>query len=255
MRLPMRKTLFSSLLLISPSYLWATTDDWEVTIGMSSLITPEYEGADEYRVIPVPLVDITYQDRYFFNPYRGLGFNWINTRQIQAGPVMTYRLWQNEDDNPALDGLGNIPGTLELGGFFNYYLPYIRFGADFKQGVNGHRGAIANFSMEFYGKISDKIQYAIGPRYAWADENYMQTYFGIDGTQSERSGLDAYFPGAGSKEIGVGGFLAYEFNEHWRVSTFGRLTRLLHPASDSPIVKDEGTPTQLTLAFGIGYTF
>ena len=32
--------------------------DTELTVGVAPLITPEYEGADEYRVIPVPLVDI-----------------------------------------------------------------------------------------------------------------------------------------------------------------------------------------------------
>ncbi|MFI4954727.1 MAG: MipA/OmpV family protein, partial [Gammaproteobacteria bacterium] len=248
--------LFSGLaIFLYCTSLFALDDDWEVTIGLAPLIAPEYEGADEYRVIPIPLVDVEYKDTYFFNFYRGLGVNVINTRQIQAGPVMTYRLWQDEDSNPALRGLGDIPGTLELGGFINYYLPRVRFGADIKQGVNGHRGAIANFSMEAYGKIGEKIHYAIGPRYAWADQSYMQTYFGIDNSQSTRSGLDAYFPGAGSKEVGVGGFLAYAFDEHWRISTFGRLTRLLDPAADSPIVKDEGTPTQLTLAFSVGYTF
>jgi outer membrane protein len=250
----MKKILCGLGLFVCSAYTFAA-DDWEVTVGITPLITPEYEGADEYRVLPVPMLDIKYKDIYFFNPYRGLGFNWIHTRQLQAGPVMTYRLWQNESSNPALDGMGDIPGTLELGGFVNYYLPYIRFGADIKQGVNGHRGAIANFSMEAYGKIGKKIQYALGPRYAWVDQNYMQTYFGIDHTQSARTGLDAYFPGAGSKEVGIGGFIGYDFNEHWSISTFGRLTRLLDPAADSPIVKDEGTPNQLTLAFSLSYTF
>jgi len=228
--------------------------DTELTVGVAPLITPEYEGADEYRVIPVPLVDIKYK-QYFFNPYRGLGVNVIDTRQIQAGPVMTYRLWQDEDSNPALRALGDIPGTLELGGFINYYLPVIRFGADIKQGLNGHRGAIVNFSMEFYGKICDNIFYAIGPRYAWVDQNYMQTYFGIDQEGADATGLSVYSPGAGSKEVGIGGFIAYAFNEHWRLSSFGRFTWLLNHAADSPIVKDEGTPEQLTLAISLGYTF
>ena len=242
-------------LIYSPFTLAIENSDWELTLGIAPLIAPEYEGADEYRVIPVPQVEVEYQDTYFFSFFRGLGANLINTRQIQAGPAMTYRLWQDEDSNPALKGLGDIPGTLELGGFINYYLSYIRLGADIKQGVNGHRGAIANFSAEFYGKIGEKISYALGPRYAWADENYMETYFGIDTKQASRSDLDVYSPGAGSKEIGIGGFLGYTFNDRWQVSTFGRLTRLLNPAADSPIVEDEGTPTQLTLAFSLAYTF
>ncbi len=229
--------------------------DWKTTFGIAPIITPEYEGADEYRVIPVPLFEVKYKDRYFLSPYRGLGAEVIHTKQIQAGPMMTYRLWQNEDSNPALKGLGDIPGTFEMGAFINYYFPTIRLGADIKQGLNGHRGAIANFSVETYGKIGEKIHYAIGPRMAWADENYMETYFGIDYKQSARSGLPSYFPGAGAKEVGVGGFIAYSFNECWRISTFGRLTRLVNPAAHSPIVKDVGTPTQLTLIISLGYTF
>ena len=197
----LKKILCALALLIPGSHLLAA-EDWEVTVGFAPLITPEYEGADEYRVIPAPLVDIRYQDKYFFNPYRGLGANLIHTRQVQAGPVMTYRLWQDEDSNPALKGLGNIPGTLELGGFINYYLRYIRLGADIKQGVNGHRGAIANFSAELYGKICEKIQYAIGPRVAWADTSYMDTYFGIDAKQSARSACQNTFPEQGSRRSG-----------------------------------------------------
>jgi MipA family protein len=246
--------ILSSICLFSLSSCLYAADDWETTIGISTLIAPQYEGADEYRVIPVPLIDTKYKN-YFFTPYRGLGANIIQTKQIQAGPVMTYRLWQNEDANPALKGLGNIPGTLELGGYINYYLPTMRFGADIKQGVNGHRGAIANVSVEHIGKIGEKIHFAVGPRVAWADVSYMQTYFGITEKQSSRSGLPVYTPGAGFKEVGIGGFIGYNFNKCWRISTFGRLTYLLDTASDSPIVKDEGTPVQLSLAVSLGYTF
>jgi outer membrane protein len=261
-----RKNIFNyiifSCLFTQSTLIFANNDDdkkntnnWEVTLGISPLIVPEYEGADEYRVIPVPLIDIKYQDKYFFSPYKGLGAALINTEHWEAGPMITYRLWQNEDSNPALDGIGDIPGTFEGGGYVNYKLDRWRFGADVRQGLNGHRGAIVDFDIERAGTIGKKIAYSFGPNVAWVSKNYMDTYFGIDHTQSRRSGYDVYLPGAGFKDVGIGGSIYYLFAEHWSVAAFGKYARLVGDAADSPIVKETGSPNQVTVALSLAYKF
>lgn len=251
----MIKKFLASIILIFSTALCAQ-EDWEVTFGISPLVVPEYMGADEYRVIVVPLIDIKYQDKYFFSPYKGLGAALIRTEHLEAGPILTYRLWQDEDDNPALKGIGDIPGTFEAGGYVNYsFTENWRIGADIKQGLSGHRGAIADFDFEYANVIGEKTAYSFGPTVSWISRNYMDTYFGIDHEQSARSGYDVYQPNAGFKDVGISGSIYYLLTPHWSVATFGNYTRLVGGAADSPIVKDTGSPNQWMVAFSLAYKF
>lgn len=42
--------------------------------------------------------------------------------RIQAGPFIRYVFARDEDDNDALDGLGDVDGSVEVGGFLDYGL-------------------------------------------------------------------------------------------------------------------------------------
>ncbi len=71
---------------------------------------PDYEGSDDYTVMPLPFVEISWQDRIRLTTEGGPG--------IYATPFMTdglrfdlgvrYDFGRSEDDNDALKGLGDL---------------------------------------------------------------------------------------------------------------------------------------------------
>jgi len=99
--------------------------------GGMVLVAPKYEGSDDYRVIGVPLVmpDFgndtgSFGSRIQFRGPDDVRFRLIDQYGFEAGPVAGYRFGRDEDDSETLRGLGDVDGSIVLGGFAAY-----RFGA------------------------------------------------------------------------------------------------------------------------------
>jgi outer membrane protein len=83
----------------------------------------------------------------------------------------------------------------------------------------------------------------------------MQTYFGVDGKDSQRSGLDRYNADADIKDIGINLDANWVIDQYWSVRGVVSYTKLLGDASnDSPVV-DEGSEGQLFTAVMAVYHF
>src|SRR5215470_11729877 len=57
---------------------------WAVTLGAGAIAAPEYPGSASLRVLPVPLVDVRYGDRFFVSPL-GTGVNLIADPELRVG--------------------------------------------------------------------------------------------------------------------------------------------------------------------------
>jgi len=57
---------------------------WAVTFGAGAIAAPEYPGSSSLRLLPVPLVDVRYGNRFFISPL-GTGVNLIAERQLRVG--------------------------------------------------------------------------------------------------------------------------------------------------------------------------
>jgi outer membrane scaffolding protein for murein synthesis (MipA/OmpV family) len=42
---------------------------WKISVGIMSLTLPKYQGADKYRGLVVPNIDIKYKKSFFVNAY------------------------------------------------------------------------------------------------------------------------------------------------------------------------------------------
>lgn len=65
-----------------------------------------------------------------------------------------------------------------------------------------------------------------GIKTSYANRNYMQSYFGVDATQSLNSGYAPYAPGAGIREVALTAGHMYKLDKQWMVMTgltYGRL--------------------------------
>ena len=86
----------------------------------------------------------------------------------------------------------------------------------------------------------------------FADNNYMDAYFGVNASQSARSGLPEYEAKAGLKRVDLKASVTYMFNENWLVTGAAGAGLLMGDAKDSPIVKDDIQPFAM---LGLSYRF
>jgi outer membrane scaffolding protein for murein synthesis (MipA/OmpV family) len=234
-----------------------TGRDWAVTLGVGGALRPTYEGSDSYVVTPLPYINVVWRDMISLDPF-GLNAYW-RFKGLQVGGGLTYSLGRTqsaglfEPGNWKLNGLGDIPAALGIRGFVNYKLGPVLLGSTLTKFLaEGNNGVLIDASIGVPWRIDDRFM-VMGRAFAtWADSAYMQTYFGINGTQSINSGYSVYSAGSGIKNFGLEVRANYQFSSNWSVAASARMSQLAGYAADSPISVSD---TAFTLITTIGYRF
>jgi len=230
------------------------------SIGLGIGLRPEYEGAKDREMRLMPNINLRYGDTLFL---RGMtaGANLFKQQTAQglvvtAGPLLALRRGRNAGDNAALTGLGDIDRSLDAGAFVRLRMGGWQAGADVRKDVsNGDGGTTVNLSAGYGRPLAPKLQLRATIDTTWASAAYMNTFYGIDATQSLNSGLARYDAGAGVKSVGAGLMADYGFSRDWGAFASLRYKRLVGDAADSPIVAGLGTESQVTTSVGLKYRF
>lgn len=216
--------------------------DWQVTVGAGALVLPEYVGADEYEVLPVPYLDVKYKDIVTLNPFTGLRYNAFKHQGFTLGTGLGYDFGRDEDDADRLRGLGDVDGSVEAQLFAQYQHGPISADLTFSQDLSdGHDGFSVEaeagyiFFLEQYRAI---IRPSIGTKFG--SDNYMETFFSVNPAQSARSGLSQFDAESGFKEVSANVFASYPLTTRWSLNGLVGYSQLLGDAADSPIVEAEG---------------
>jgi MipA family protein len=237
-------------------------DDWSGFIAIGPGTVPEYEGADRYQLIPFVVADLRY--RSFTLQVRGqeARINVLGNNGLIGGPVVAVRFPRSDVDG-RVGRLNTIATGVDAGLFVGY-----RFGGDergrgqVQVDVTGLRdvadvsnGFLATARISYAAVRSSKVRVDFDTSVSVADDKHMRTYFGITPAEAVRSGLAAYRPDGGVRDIGVGVNLGYQLGRRWGL--FGRVgyNYYLDRAADSPVVKDEGSRNRLIAGAGISFRF
>jgi outer membrane scaffolding protein for murein synthesis (MipA/OmpV family) len=225
--------------------------EWTLSIGVISGVTPEYEGSDDYEFGIGPNIAGSWRDILFFKG-KTFGANLIREKNLKAGPILSWSGGRDEDDNDKLEGLGDVDGSIEAGGFVSYRKKPLRFKLEARHDVNsGHEGGLVELSggttLPF---TKPRVFVALGT--TWASDDYMESFFGVDSKQSAESGLKKYKAESGIKDINLSVTAGYSITNRWRLGGKVEYKRLLGDAADSPIVEDKN---QFLAGIGISYHF
>lgn len=228
---------------------------WSVVIGAGGAYAPDYEGSDDYEFQPFPFASIVYDD-FIFIEGTSLGVSLLNYEGLKAGPIARYGMGRDEDDNDALDGLGDVDDSIELGGFAKYEVGIWSAAMTVTQDVGGgHDGMVAEMETGVALPLSENLRSSIEASASWADGNYMDTFFGVSRSQSVKSGHDRFEAGSGFKDVGIMLGLDYMVTEAIGVSGRVQYKRLIGDAADSPIVEDGGSADQFFTGMFLTYKF
>ncbi len=234
-----------------------------VTVGAVAIAQPKYEGGKEYEVTGAPAFKFSGP-----NPFgsflkvdtrniNDIGLGILNIGNFSAGPALGYRFDREEDDGRLLRGLGDVDGGVLVGGFARYdFKPaYVR--ASYLTQVTGEEDAGGILRLQVGADFQAVPQLFLKTFAAveFADDDYMQTYFGVTAAQSASSGLVRYTPDSGAKSFHLGATAEYEFAPTWTAIAGIEYARLVGDAADSPVVEREDWVVGrlgITKAFTIG---
>jgi len=225
-------------------------------LGGLTAVRPKYIGSDQYKVNGFPLIDIKYKNISFLNFQEGLGINFLYAPSFRVGIAFNYYGSRDEDDSDQLHGLLDIDAGVDLGVFGT--ISFGKFSAKLKirQDISSnHDGLIIFGRLGYKTSLTDKLRVNINIGATFANEDYMDTYFGISNVQSLASGLSQFNAGSSIKDFEGGLNFIYPVYKNWTALTFTKYSRLLNDAASSPLVKVVGSKNQLKLSLGIAYRF
>jgi MipA family protein len=222
-----------------------TRSDRDVTLGAGTAVRPTYEGSDQYVVSPVPFVNLVWRDTVSLGE-DGLSAYW-RYENLRVGGGLTFSAGRSQSSgafhvgDSRLNGMGDIPAALGFKAFADFRLgppslPVALNTSLAKFTANGNDGVLINFGLALPYKLTPTTTVRASVAANWADQNYMQTYFGVTATQSINSGYSQYSPGAGIKDVNLGIGLTQQLGQHWALVANARLSRLTGDTEDSPIV-------------------
>ena len=199
-----------------PAFEPAPAPQRSVLLGIGAAVAPLYEGSDEYRVAPFPIIAPDFGGdgprRFEFRALDDIRLHALRLGGFNAGVLGGYRFGREEDDADRLRGLGDVDGGVVAGGFVGYDFaisPNAVIGADvaISTQVTGDafdEDAFGGLPIALRDRIEDNYGYGytvdfgvsgefdITPRLnlaarvgaEYASDEYMRTYFGVNGAQA-----------------------------------------------------------------------
>lgn len=242
------------------------------TIGAGAAYIPDYEGSDDYRIIPAAAIrgrvsGISFFTRatYLYVDFIGRGDGAV---ELDLGPIVGARLNRTgkvKDD--FVDALPELDTAIEVGGFagLSYHgltNPYdtLSFRVDVVKDIGGaHESTLVTPTIDFGTPLSRSFYVGLSASAEWAGGGYADYYYSISPADSLASGLPVFDADGGFKSWRLGLLgnyaLSGDLTKGWSIFGLGSYSKLSGDFKDSPIVDLRGSSSQWLAALGIAYTF
>lgn len=225
-------------------------------VGLGVGAVPVYEGSREYRALPVPMIN--YQSgNFFISPRAGLPAMGLKTDLAPdwtAGAFVGMALGRQSDDSDRSKGLDDIDFHGAYGAFIEWSPgPYSLMAAYRQAAHSGYGGTLElRATYDAWRNASNRV--TLGASTQWANDDAMQTWFGVTPSQAARSraGLDAYSPSSGFKSVALYGTWAHRLDARWSALTTLGVNTLVGDARDSPLTERK---TNVFANVGVIYAF
>jgi outer membrane scaffolding protein for murein synthesis (MipA/OmpV family) len=245
-----------------------------VTIGAGAALVPDYEGSNDYRLIPaaairgqVSGISFSTQGSYLYVDVipRGSG-----KFEFDAGPIVGARLNKRshiKDD--IVDLLSRRKTAIEVGGFagISYHgltNPYdtLSVHLDVVHDVaNAHKSTTFSPAVDFATPLSHTTYASVSIGAELVGNKYADYYYTITPADSLATGgiLPAFNAGGGMKNwkasLLLNQSLTGDLTHGLSIFGTGSYSRLLGDFKRSPIVSQRGSANQWVVAAGLAYTF
>lgn len=234
----------------------ASADTMRLGVGLAYL--PEYSGAKDSRLVPLPIFERSFSNGAFISSTRGIGFQTVQDH-LQLSAALSYggarddhkrNIFSGSDD---LKGMGDIKGAVQ--GVFNasYRFDAISVSLATTQNLtqrdHGNTYTLGS-SLQLLTTASDQVGLSVSAEYG--DRKHVQTYYGVTPRQNLYSGYSIYLTKAGFTSVGAAVNWRHVIDKQWSVLTVAGVKTLTGDAADSPLTKRRSAPMLMT---GLIYSF
>lgn len=246
-----------------------------LTIAAGGVWLPDYEGSDDNRWTPLPAANGT---------VAGMSFTVLGNRasldvipdvvgkdwNFQLGPVAVINLNRTNRDaiaDPRVAALGEIDTAVEVGGYVGigktgiiHDFDTLSVSLSYRHDVTKiHRSGIFTPSVTYTTPLSTKALVSVFATAEIVEDRYARTYFGVTPAGSVLSGLPAYTPQGGQKDITFGGMFTHaltgNLTKGLALVAGGTYKKLIGDFADAPIVAIAGSRHQWTAGAGLALSF
>ena len=218
--------------------------NWGVGGGFASY--PRWLGADKNKIHPVPYLNINWQDRFQFSTVDGLVIDLLHGERWHGGVVGTMMWGRSYRDLGALSA--SVPtrnNTLQGGVYLEYALTKAlslgwRLRHDLQSTGAAYSDIYADLDLPEIGPVEHSVKLAE----EGMNQQAMRRFFGVSQETADRLAVSAYQPGAAASQYSLTyqGFIPTSLHTGFAVGA--GVARLARTASQSPLVKDFGSPIQ-----------
>lgn len=244
-----------------------------ITVALGVGMTADYEGSDDYRIIPAGAIRGKQGGISFATRGLNLYVDLIPDGDkigFDAGPIVGVRLNRTgkiKDD--IVDLLPERNTAIEVGGFAGVSFkgltnPYDSLGLrlDVVHDVaNAHESTIISPNIDFSTPLSRTTFVSVSAGMDFVSDKYADYYFSVSPAESllTAGALPVFDADGGTKSWKIGLLVNQSLSGDLRrgFSLFGlaNYSRLLGDFSDSPIVDERGSSSQWLVGAGVAYTF
>jgi MipA family protein len=235
-------------------------------VGLAVGVLPDYVGSDDYTLGLAPFARFTLpnSERYLMLNVTELYFNMLNHPVFRFGPVLNYRFGRDDDvDDNYVKRMEEIDGTFEAGAFFgidlkinndkrNRFVADVELLFDIGNEYDGMNGTVSARYWHPFGRMFDGV---IGVAFQFADDKFVNKYFGVDSTDSALSGLPFYHGDGGVTNFRVVPGVVMHLSEQWHLAAGLRYQRITGDSEDSPVVSMRGDADQWVFGLGAAYSW
>ncbi len=223
-------------------------------IGAGAAYTTEYEGSGEYEFKPVPLINFEHRN-FFVSGVAGVpaaGIRFPLAADWSAGVFVGLGAERDASEYDRINGLDDIDWHGVGGAFVRWSPGPLSVTAAYRQAFKSGYGGVLALDADYrvFQRGRDTVKLGVGTQ--WANDDAMDTYFGVSEREAARSraGLRAYDASAGFKSATVSASWIHGFDNGISVITTVGAKTLLGDARDSSVTEKEQS------AFGIvGLTY
>jgi outer membrane scaffolding protein for murein synthesis (MipA/OmpV family) len=244
-----------------------------LVVGAGAGYGPSYEGSDDYRIFPVPLVQGRLGGIGIGPRAGGVALDFIPDAPDKvgfnlgvAGKVRLNRTRKTGD--PVVDRLGKLDTAVEIGPTVGLTFPHVlnaydsfTITTDVLWDVAGaHKGMVIDPLVSYTTPLSRGILANLSANAEWGNDRFANYNYSITPAGSIASGLPAFTAKGGFNKAGARLLLGFDLDGDITdggpaVFLLGGYTRMLGDAKRTPLTSVRGSADQWLGAAGFAYTF
>ena len=261
------KQLHSSLLglvFCCNTVLAQTEKNSDSFIIVGALNKNEYQGSSDYEVVPAIISEFSLLGSNIEIEGLTARAELYSNGQWHFGIASQFDFGRDQEvSNTNVAAMKEIDASINLGGYFSHKNTSLFLQDDELElrvqttfdASSSHEGSLTTFTSTYTFPLYIPWRFELELESSFADDNYMNSYFGISQADALVSELPEFSANAGFIDITLNANIILFSSPTWGAYTRLSYSHLLNDAAKSPIVKQVGSATQSQFGLGIFYRF